>query len=362
MKNLLFSVLIVALTTVPALAQKPGSIEPIKAELNYAALQPGDKALLDKALEIEAAPEGYFLGGEDLNTITDKSAWDGYTDRLQLMRWLSAVEIARRQLQITDAAQFYRVSNLVPERYAIVNKVPLVPGDYAFINLIVKYVNIPIDDPKEELHQTQFDLNAMSNNHVLAQRYGVLRYFASCEWQSLDRELLNQENQAWYELDLAFDNFFVGCVIQGSMGPMVLSGCQLELFDNRVELIETLQNIDDGLVTDDNANVFSFYTEESTDEEFFHSVNDYVDNDKEYMGYAENKQQREAAVKELLAAWHKWLDVRKRIYDTLPNETAKRLFIGDNMKLKDLLTRIADSAGFLDEHNDEPEPDDPGQG
>ncbi len=301
------NILVIAAMTIALAAQaKLGSLNAVYASFDLQSLQPEDKALYDKAMEIEAS-DSYNLGCESVTTFDGTNPWEGNEDRLQVLRWFGAVDIAANQLGITDAMQVYRVSNLIYEYYCKQQGIAPPVADYILIEMVTMFCAIPLDENEGDYPQQ--DMNMISSSEATAKTFAVLRYFATCDWNVFDKTLLAQENQAWYELLLAYERFHVGCVMEGSMGPMILGGCISDLATAREELITIDQDIEDGLYQ---GNDESYYekSKQVDDKEFLADIKEIADSE---LGWEKDPAKRKALYDAFVASWQKWVAARNKV-------------------------------------------------
>lgn len=343
--------LLAALVTTLAAQAKLGSLQGAYASFNMQSLQPTDKALLDKAMAIEAN-NNYQLGSEGVMTLDNKSAWEGYEDRLQVIRWLDAVDIAAQELNITDPMSVYRVSNLVYEYYCKQQDMEPPVADFVLIEMITIFCEIPVSNDDDNLNLPQQDMNSIEISHSVNKTFDALRYFATCDWKVFDKNLINQENQAWYELLRAYQKFYTGCVMEGSMGPMMMGAAITNFANTREQLITTDQDIESGLYQGNDESYYETSEPVITDSQFLAEVKDYVDSEA---GYARTQAERQELYKAFVDAWQKWTAARDKVLKTsLKNKHSMAQSAyrdGVNLLRKEILN---DLNPFDDEETEEP--------
>lgn len=310
MRRLFFISLLMIVSTAAVSSRDVAPYYSAMAEFDLSKLQPGDKALLDETFNV-LEDNAYILGAEETVNNEGVGVWTGYEDRLHLLSWLDAVSFAADKLHNNDAMSIFRVGNLMYEYFCKNNNLVPPEGDFALIYMVTFFCSIPIGN-EEDIRADQFTLNMISGTNSISQTFDALRFFATLDWgKTYDKNQLQLENQAWYEVKNAYRDLYVNCIMEGTMGPLLINSELSAIAFNRSEILTAYDDIQDEIYIEDS-------NEPITDEEFFAMISPVTEYSADYYnpGFAQDAATRQSSYDAFVDAWNKWQATRRDIAET----------------------------------------------
>lgn len=301
-------------------------IEHALAGYDYTTLLPDDKAVLDKTLEI-VRNSGYLLADEITTGLENESIWKNSPDELVLSQWISAAFWALSELDSDDWQSAYRVAAVGMRYYCKTTGTPMPGADIAQLNAFFRKVGKPVGYDSDDEDDSMAYLNQMAMN-ITGGLYADFALMAAChycynaDWGDSRNDIYNMADK-WFSMTDSYQQFYIACVIEGSMGPLLLSGEKSAFYDNWLDDLDRTHQLLNGKVPSMNSTDEAFVN--VPDDMLFEFMLNVADVDDEFMpGAAENPEQRLASVDEFRKAWIEWLDARavvaKGMSDTTRND------------------------------------------